>query len=105
MCRKAQGSAFRSRARVSSNDFKFTAGHELITYFVSSPGNHRGFCKNCGSPIHSKFDHHPEILGLPLGALNDDPGIKPELHVFVGSKAPWHEITDQLPQYDELPIS
>jgi hypothetical protein len=105
MCRKAQGSAFRSRAQVNSNDFKLTKGQELITYFESSPGNHRGFCKKCGSPINSKFDQHPEVLGLPLGSLNNDPGIKPELHVFVGSKAPWYEITDALPQHDELPTS
>ena len=103
MCRKAQGSAFRSRARVNSTDFKFIIGQALITYFESSPGNYRGFCKICGSPIYTKFDQHPDVFGLPLGALDDDPGIKPEFHVFVGSKAPWYEITDSLPKYDELP--
>jgi hypothetical protein len=25
------------------------------------------------------------------------------MHIFVGSKAPWFEITDQLPQFDGLP--
>ena len=75
----------------------------LITYFESSPGNYRGFCRVCGSPIHSKFDSNPEVFGLPLGALNEDPQIKPTLHIFVGNKAPWDEITDSLPQYEELP--
>ncbi len=103
MCRKAQGSAFRSRARVKASDFRFTKGAELVTYYESSPGNHRGFCRVCGSPVHSKFDDHPEVLGLPLGLLDQDPGIKPGFHVFVGSKAPWHDITDDLPQFDELP--
>ncbi|MDH5205045.1 MAG: hypothetical protein OEY75_04910 [Hylemonella sp.] len=37
------------------------------------------------------------------GALDDDPGKKPKLHVFVAHKAPWHDITDELPQYPELP--
>ena len=103
MCRKAQGAAFRSRAGVRAKDFKFVSGEELITYFESSPGNYRGFCRVCGSPIHSKFDSNPEVFGLPLGALNEDPQIKPTLHVFVGNKAPWYEITDSLPQYEELP--
>lgn len=103
MCRKAQGSAFRSRAGVSARDFKFVSGEELITYFESSPGNYRGFCRVCGSPIHSKFDSNPEVFGLPLGALNEDPQIKPTLHVFVGNKASWYDITDSLPQYEELP--
>jgi hypothetical protein len=38
-----------------------------------------------------------------MGTLVDDPGIRPTFHIFVGSKAPWHEITDALPQYAELP--
>jgi len=77
----------------------------LLTYYESSPGNHRGFCRVCGAPILTKLDDHPDVFGLPLGALDDDPGVKPAFHVFVGSKAPWHEITDSLPQFDALPPS
>jgi hypothetical protein len=44
-----------------------------------------------------------ETLGLALGTLDDDPGVRPQCHVFVGSKAPWHEITDDLPQFDQGP--
>ncbi len=44
-------------------------------------------------------------FGLPLGALDDDPGVKPACHVFVASKAPWHDITDDLPRFDALPPS
>jgi hypothetical protein len=98
MCRKAQGSAFRSRAAVKSAGFVFVQGEELITFFESSPGNYRGFCRVCGSPILSKFDHYPDYYGLPLGALDDDPGTQPKLHVHVASKASWFTITDNLPQ-------
>ena len=35
------------------------------------------------------------------GLLDDDLGVKPALHMFVGSKAPWWEITDDLPQFEE----
>ena len=31
------------------------------------------------------------------------PSIRPTKHIFVGSKAPWFEITDDLPQFDEYP--
>ena len=103
MCRKAHGAAFRSRARVKAEDFRWTQGAELVTYYESSPGNHRGFCRVCGSPLLSRFDNEPRFYGLPLGALDDDPGIKPGFHVFVASKAPWYDITDELPQFAELP--
>ncbi len=103
MCRKAHSAAFRSRARVNTSDFKWIQGEELVTYFESSPGNHRGFCGVCGSPLLSRFDHNPSVFSLPLGTLDDEPKIKPVLHAFVGSKAPWFDITDNLPQFQELP--
>lgn len=104
MCRKAQGSAFRSRAGVAAADFAFLQGEDLLTFFESSKGNHRGFCRVCGSPILSKFDSDASQYGLPLGALDDDPGMRPEMHIHVASKAPWFEITDDLPQLqDGLP--
>jgi len=35
------------------------------------------------------------------GAAFDDPGVRPALHMFVGSKAAWWEIRDDLPQFEE----
>jgi hypothetical protein len=64
-CRKAHGAAFRSRARVRVEDFKWVQGEELVKYFESSPGFHRGFCSVCGSPIVNRPDRTPE-LGMPL---------------------------------------
>ena len=40
---------------------------------------------------------------VALGSLADEPSIRPQGHIFVGSKAPLFEITDDLPQFDELP--
>jgi hypothetical protein len=101
MCRKASGSAFRARAAVKAADFEFVQGAEFVTFYQSSPATHRGFCRVCGSPIMSKFDAPPEYYGLPLGVLDDDPGIRPTHHVHVASKAPWFSITDDLPQLPE----
>ena len=103
MCRKAHGSAFRARATVRAVDLDFVAGEDLVTFYESSPGNRRGFCSICGSPIVSKFEAHPEYYGLPLGALDNDPGIRPTSHVHVASKAPWFTITDDLKQLPEGP--
>ena len=103
MCRKAHGSAFRVRAGVRRADFRFTAGEELLSRYESSPGTTRSFCRRCGSPMVSFFADAPEMLGLALGSLDDDPGVAPLCHVFVGSKAPWHEITDGLPRFEALP--
>ena len=103
MCRKAHGAAFRTRASVSNSDFHFIRGEELLKYYESSPGEYRSFCSVCGSNLITKFDQNPDILGFALGTLDTDPGVKPEMHIFVNSKAPWYEITDNLPKHNELP--
>jgi len=45
------------------------------------------------------------LFGIPLGGLDQAPNNKLEGHFFVGSKSPWYEITDDLPQYEEFPGS
>ena len=115
LCRKQQGAAFRSRARVRRSDFHWIKSEELLTSYQATPGYYRGFCRVCGSPVvnwaepgSSLAQRNPNILGefgIALGVLDDDPGVRPESHIFVGSKAPWFEITDDLPQFAELPPS
>jgi hypothetical protein len=109
-CRKQHGAAFRSRARVRLEDFRWLQGEELVSYYESSPGFHCGFCSRCGSPIVNRPGSNYAMaairgtdLGVSLGILDGDPGVRPERHIFVGSKAPWFEITDDLPQCEELP--
>jgi hypothetical protein len=43
-----------------------------------------------------------EYAHVAMGSLMDEPSIRPTDHIFVGSKAPWFEITDDLPQSVEL---
>lgn len=93
--------AFRTRAKVASKDWEWVSGKKLVKYYESSPGEHKGFCSECGSSLLTRFDQHPEVVGFPLGTLDTNPGVRAERHVFVGSKAPWFDITDQLPQHEE----
>jgi hypothetical protein len=57
-CQKAHGAPFRTRARVAAADFRFLAGEELVSFYESTPGTHRGFCKVCGAPVLVKFGEH-----------------------------------------------
>jgi len=102
MCRKAQGSAFRTRASVKVSDFEFLSGKDLLTFYESSPGEKRSFCGVCGATIITKFDYNPEVYGFALGTLDTDPKIEIERHIFTKYKAPWYEITDNIPQIEEL---
>ena len=99
-CRKASGASFATNASVAASDFRFVAGEDLVGRFESSPGQHRCFCTQCGSPLVKRYDAKPEEVRIRLGTLDSDPGAKPVMHVFVGSKAPWTVIDDDLRQYE-----
>jgi hypothetical protein len=101
MCRKATGAAFRTRAAVPASAFRWLLGEDLVSSYESSPGETRTFCRVCGATLPTFFRDRPQEIGLPLGTLDDDPGVRPAAHVWVGSKAPWWEITDARPRYAE----
>jgi hypothetical protein len=100
-CRKAHGAAFGTYARVDWADFRLISGETEIGSWRSSPEVRRTFCKRCGSTLQFIRESRPGSFSLALGTLDDDPGIQPSAHIFVGSKAPWFRITDGLPQHDE----
>lgn len=100
MCRKAHGAAFGTYAAVKAEDLRVVSGEDLITRYRSSPGIVRTFCARCGSTLQWLRESKPEIVDIALGVLDDDPGVRPAAHIYVGSKAPWHEITDGLPRHE-----
>ena len=102
-CRKATGAAFAASALVASKDFVMTQGEAELKSFSSSPGVYRVFCGACGSPIISRRDASPEMVRLRLGTLDTPLPHGPQGHIFVGSKANWFEIHDDLPQYEARP--
>jgi hypothetical protein len=100
-CQRASGSAFAANAPVRARYFTLRSGAELVREYESSPGKYRAFCGRCGSPLYSRRDSEPELRRIRLGTLDGDPGRRPLAHVWVSVKAPWHEITDSLPQLAE----
>jgi len=104
MCRKSSGAAFLTGAGVKTKDLRWTKGEDLIARYESSPGGVRMFCKKCGSTLGGgPADPKAGVFWIMLGTLDDDPGVKPSSNIYVGSKAPWYEITDNLPQHKEFP--
>ena len=103
MCRKAHGAAFASYARVEASDFSLLAGKDEIAEYRSSPEVTRTFCRRCGSTLQFISTRRPGSFSLALGTLDDDPGVRPSLHIFVDSKAPWFDIADGLPQRGSYP--
>jgi len=102
-CRRWHGAAFRTRASIRREQFRWLRGEHLLSRFKSSATVTKLFCSVCGSSLISTYDDRPEVLGVPLGGLEQHPGAEPRAHIFVGSKAPWYPISDGLPQYEGWP--
>ena len=101
-CRKDSGSAFATNATVREESFQILCGErDLHDHFAS--GIHRLSCAKCNSPLFSRRDARPGFLRLRLGSLDTPIDEQPALHCFVGSKANWHQICDDLPQHAERP--
>lgn len=103
-CRKARGSGFASNLFTTADGVRFLTGADLATTYKMPEAKHftQVFCRTCGSPV-PRIDRGRNYAIVPTGTLDDDPGIRPQAHIFVGSKAPWDEITDGLPQHPEFP--
>jgi len=102
MCRKAHGAAFGSFLHADGRDFRWVSGGHLVERFESSPGNLRAFCRVCGSNMPVVEDEGTHVI-IPAGGLDNDPGIRPVVHIHVASKADWVEIDDALPRFDADP--
>ena len=102
MCRKAHGAAFSTNALVPTAALSIVGAENLSSY-RSSASREKLFCSKCGSQLFIKRLNAPEGTVVTLGTLNEDPLLKPRRNVFVGSKAPWHELESKLPSYQVYP--
>jgi hypothetical protein len=100
-CRRAHGAAFATIAWVPSSSFRFTAGEELAHRSNHGHG-FRCFCRSCGTRLFNGMVDGPFIT-LIIASLEEAPEKGPSMHINLESKAPWYEITDDLPQYQTVP--
>jgi hypothetical protein len=98
-CRAATGSAFKPFAGIERDKLEVTDGADRLLIWGDADNNHTR-CGTCGSLLYSVV-RDGAYVHVALGSLADAPSIRPTEHIFVGSKAPWFEITDELPQREE----
>jgi hypothetical protein len=98
-CRAGTGSAFKPFAGIEREQLEVVEGADTLLVWGDDRENHTR-CGICGSLLYSVV-RDGVYVHVALGSLVDDPGIRPTEHIFVGSKAPWFEITDELPQAEE----
>lgn len=102
-CRRATGSAFKPMASIKTGNLRLTQGSDDLLIFGTPPGSHDVHCRSCGSFLYSVIADNGNTH-VAMGTLIDAPSVRPSFHMFVASKAPWYQITDDLPQFEGLPL-
>ncbi len=101
-CRKFSGGDYASVGGLDGNKVTIVKGEEAIGRYRKSAETTLAFCRHCGSSLFSQKSSSGKI-NLRLGVLDDVPSQRPAFHIFVGSKAPWHQIGDDCPAFGTRP--
>ncbi len=103
-CRKVRGVAHATNAFVPKVGLRFVRGEELLTTYRPPDAARfaHAFCRVCGSSMPRVSEEAPNAV-VPMGCFDDDPGVRPQRHIFVDSKAAWDEIHDDLPCFGGAP--
>ena len=100
-CRRTTGSAFKPFAGIPRRKLNLNEGADELLIHGEDKA-HDAHCRRCGSLLYSVV-RDGAWVHVAMGTLADDPAIRPSAHIFVGSKAPWYVIEDQLSQFAEYP--
>ena len=97
---RLDGNRLQSVRRYRAHQTRLTSGEGTLLIVGEPDANHTR-CALCGSLLFSVV-RDGAFVHVAMGSLVDAPSIRPAEHIYVGSKAPWFEITDDLPQHEEL---
>lgn len=103
-CRKARAAAHTSNAFTLLDGVRFTRGEDQVQLYKLPAAEFFSvaFCRQCGSSV-PKQDAQRDVTVTPMSALDDDPKRTVERHIFIGSKASWYTLIDELPKFDTRP--
>ena len=102
-CRKINGTVYGSTGFVPEGAFKIISGKNALTPYESSPGKNRWFCSRCGAHVFARSQASPDMVGLRIGTIDGDPGIRSKTHIWVSQKRDWYDLNDDLPRFEEFP--
>jgi hypothetical protein len=102
-CRAMTGAAFLPVGRIERDKLTVTKGAESLLVEGDPDSSYEVRCSECHSLLY--WTSRGGYFGVPYGTLVDEPTLKPKYHQFVGSKAPWYEILDDLPQHETRPAA
>jgi hypothetical protein len=103
-CQRRTGAAASANGAAAPGSLRIVQGEDRLRAWTPAGGWEKWFCGDCGSALFSRSPTDRSRVGVRLGALDQDPGVRPSWHQFVAYAVPWEPITDDgLPRYPEGP--
>jgi hypothetical protein len=93
-CQRRSGTTSTLNARVAAEGFEILEGAEMIRTWHPPDGQPKSFCVSCGGHLFSGDPDRGPMVGVRLGALDGDPGIRPQWRQWVSSAPEWEAIPD-----------
>jgi hypothetical protein len=91
-CQKRSGAMWSANAMVPHSGLTITQGEDAVRQWdPPAPGLPKVFCGHCGGQLWSVG---PEVYGVRLGALDGDPGIRPQWRQWLDSAPDWEPVPD-----------
>ena len=100
MCRKNHGAGYVTWAGFETDQVKITHGEDQLSWFDSSAGAQRGFCKNCGSSLFFRSERWAGELHIALGSFDTAIDLQPQANVYFEKHVDWMPIDETLKQVD-----
>jgi len=101
-CQRRTGSAYSVTALTAPGSFRVVQGEELVRSWAPGDGWVKSFCADCGGHVFTTHPEDSKRISVRMGALDEDPGIRPSAHQFTAYAAPWDPIPDDgLPRFPE----
>ena len=97
MCQRLHG-GFGPHSKASKASITVTRADGLSWYRTSEVAQ-RGFCRECCSSMFWE-PFELDATGIIAGTLDSPTGLMTIGHIFIGEKADFYEITDDLPQFE-----
>jgi hypothetical protein len=101
-CQRRTGAGASANGRPVPGSFRVVQGEDRLRAWKPDGGWEKWFCGECGSAMFSRDPQDPERVGVRLGTVDGDPGVRPQYRQFTAYAAAWDPIPeDGLPRYPE----
>lgn len=102
-CRKATGTGHASNLFLQPATLEWLTGEDQLRAFKPPDAKRftNQFCQACGSRL-PRQPPGSDVVVLPAGSLDSEAPIMPQARIYMGSRASWSCVGDELPGFEEF---